>query len=104
MISYGSDIKRVGFANDREVRDRNRTPATEQELSHADRIVVVTKFKKTLLQGLAYVWDPAGRGGIGDKCHPQFVETLPLTDCDCREQALVHQLVQWHFDKTNSRA
>ncbi len=60
-------------------------------------------FAAGMTGGVAYVWDQDGRSRVAEKCHPQFVDTLPLTDCDCGEQALVRQLVQWHFDKTNSR-
>ena len=53
--------------------------------------------------GVAYVWRPDGRDEIAEKCHPQFVDTAALSDCDSTEPVLVHRLVEQHFEKTHSR-
>ncbi len=53
--------------------------------------------------GAAYVWDPENSFESAQKFHPEFVETELLDDCECNEQALVHDLLHRHVLKTGSR-
>ncbi|MGO9563737.1 MAG: glutamate synthase-related protein, partial [Candidatus Korobacteraceae bacterium] len=53
--------------------------------------------------GVAYIWDSSGGAKAQQKCHSEFVETRPLHDCDCAEQARVCDLLQQHAAKTDSR-
>ena len=53
--------------------------------------------------GVAYTWDSSGGAKAQQKCHGEFVETCPLHDCDCAEQARVRELLQQHAAKTDSR-
>ena len=52
--------------------------------------------------GMAFVWDPDGNFVAGQKFHPEFVEVLPLTDCNAAEQASVGEMLRQHVSKTAS--
>ena len=54
--------------------------------------------------GTAYVWDADGSFVAEQKFHPEFVETKPLDECACKEQAALRELLHQHVRKTGSRA
>ena len=53
--------------------------------------------------GTAYIWDCDGKFQSKEKFHPEFVEVIPLRDCDLEEQRTVRELLKRHVVKTESR-
>ncbi len=52
--------------------------------------------------GVAYVWDTEGNFVGRQMFHPEFVEVLPLTDCNAAEQSSVGEMLRQHVSKTAS--
>ncbi len=104
----------VGKAGERfAVRNSGATAVVEGVGDHACEYMtgglvlilgeIGSNFGAGMTGGVAYVWDPNGVFLDEKKYHPDFVEMELLDNCDSKEQALVHSLLDQHIEKTASK-